>query len=132
MGKGEMEEGEVISHSGTSIFWSVASIFRSRDWLSANPGPVFPGSVGSCRSPNNTSFPSQALLSGAVAVAFKVQSGFNYYKKGIYKDPSCPQRSPSHAVLATGYGPNYIWVKNSWGVGWGDKGFIKFARIGKK
>lgn len=71
-----------------------------------------------------------ALLSGAVAVAFKVESGFNYYKTGIYKDPSCPQRSPSHAVLATGYAPNYIWVKNSWGVGWGDKGFIKFARIG--
>eukprot|EP00116_Pleurobrachia_bachei_P009958 sb/3470220/ len=73
---------------------------------------------------------TEALLSGAVAVAFKVESGFNYYKKGIYKDPSCPQRSPSHAVLATGYGPNYIWVKNSWGVGWGDKGYIKFARIG--
>ena len=23
------------------------SLFRSRDWLSANQGPVFPGSVGS-------------------------------------------------------------------------------------
>ena len=65
-----------------------------------------------------------------MAVAFKVQSGFNYYKKGIYKDPSCPQRSPTHAVLATGYAPDYIWVKNSWGTGWGDKGYIKFARIG--
>ena len=24
------------------------SLFRSRDWLLANKGPVFPGSVGSC------------------------------------------------------------------------------------
>ena len=71
-----------------------------------------------------------ALLSGAVAVAFNVQPGFNYYKEGIYNDPSCPQRSPSHAVLATGYGVNYITIKNSWGTGWGDKGYIKFARIG--
>jgi len=71
-----------------------------------------------------------ALRSGAVAVAFKVQSGFSHYKKGIYKDNNCPKRSPSHAVLAVGYGPDYIKVKNSWGTTWGDKGFIKFARIG--
>eukprot|EP00116_Pleurobrachia_bachei_P017124 sb/3477386/ len=26
------------------------SLFRSRDWLSANQGPVFPDSVGSCKT----------------------------------------------------------------------------------
>eukprot|EP00116_Pleurobrachia_bachei_P017684 sb/3477946/ len=26
------------------------SLFRSRDWLSANQGPVFPDSVGSCNA----------------------------------------------------------------------------------
>merc|ERR1712013_202911 len=35
---------------------------------------------------------------------------------------------PNHAVTAVGYTPQFVLVKNSWGTGWGDKGFVKFTR----
>lgn len=38
----------------------------------------------------------------------------------------------NHAVVAVGYGSSegldYITMKNSWGAGWGDKGFIRIER----
>merc|ERR1712063_250848 len=34
----------------------------------------------------------------------------------------------NHAILATGYGPNFWKIKNSWGAQWGDAGFAKFER----
>merc|ERR1712064_179885 len=34
----------------------------------------------------------------------------------------------NHAILATGFGPNFWKIKNSWGAQWGDAGFAKFDR----
>merc|ERR1711904_757802 len=34
----------------------------------------------------------------------------------------------NHAILATGYGPNFWKIKNSWGISWGAQGFAKFER----
>jgi len=34
----------------------------------------------------------------------------------------------NHAVLAVGYTDSYYVVKNSWGNGWGAKGYIWMAR----
>eukprot|EP00116_Pleurobrachia_bachei_P017300 sb/3477562/ len=50
----EAEEGHhvilechVVSFPVATVTTNKNSLFRSRDWLSANQGPVFPGSVGS-------------------------------------------------------------------------------------
>jgi len=36
-------------------------------------------------------------------------------------------------VLAAGYGTEngtpYYWVKNSWGTGWGDNGYVKIGMV---
>lgn len=36
----------------------------------------------------------------------------------------------NHAVLAVGYGKDYVKVKNSWNTTWGEEGYIRLRRIG--
>merc|ERR1712055_402945 len=79
-------------------------------------------SVGSTESAN-----IKALSTGSLSVAFEVTDYFHQYRGGVIKDTTCRGR-PNHAVTAVGYSPKFVLVKNSWGTGWGDKGFVKFAR----
>jgi len=52
------------------------------------------------------------------------------YSSGILDDPECPTQI-DHAVAMVGYGnedgKDYWIVRNSWGAGWGDNGYIKIA-----
>ncbi|KAL7393554.1 hypothetical protein ABVT39_012765 [Epinephelus coioides] len=56
---------------------------------------------------------------------------FAFFRSGVYDDPSCTQ-NVNHAVLVVGYGTldgaDYWLVKNSWGVNFGDQGYIRMAR----
>jgi len=79
-------------------------------------------SVGSTESAN-----IEALASGALSVAFEVTNYFQQYQGGIIRDNTCTGR-PNHAVTAVGYTSKFVLVMNSWGSGWGDKGFVKFTR----
>jgi len=69
----------------------------------------------------------QALTVGPTTVAFQVTNAFQMYKTGIIKDRTC-HGYVNHAVAAVGYSEKYIIVKNSWGQGWGDEGFVKMGR----
>ncbi|XP_010563903.1 PREDICTED: cathepsin S-like [Haliaeetus leucocephalus] len=59
------------------------------------------------------------------------QPTFFLYKSGVYHDLNCSQ-VVNHAMLIIGYGPldgeDYWLVKNSWGVHFGDQGYIWMAR----
>ena len=74
-----------------------------------------------------------SLRAQPVAVAFYVQDDFFDYHDGVYDPTGCDEH-PNHGVLAIGFKLNakipYFQVKNSWGEGWGDKGFFKIS-IGK-
>jgi C1A family cysteine protease len=67
----------------------------------------------------------QALhKNGAVYVGFAVFSDFSYYKEGYYQYTSGYKRG-YHAVAVVGYDDKGWNVKNSWGTGWGNKGFFQ-------
>lgn len=71
---------------------------------------------------------------GPMSVSFKVITGFQNYKGGVYAAKGCGYETKdiNHAVLATGYGAEKgvkFWnVKNSWGASWGVKGYFKIER----
>jgi C1A family cysteine protease len=79
---------------------------------------------------------SSAALKAAIAkqpVSVTVNassSAFQGYKTGIVNTSACGT-SLNHAITAVGYGntngQDYYIVRNSWGSGWGDQGYIRIA-----
>lgn len=73
----------------------------------------------------------EALAKQPVAIAIEAdQKEFQLYKSGVFTG-ACGTNL-DHGVLAVGYGTldgqDYYLVKNSWGTGWGDKGYIYLGR----
>ncbi|XP_035601880.1 cathepsin S, ortholog2, tandem duplicate 1 [Oncorhynchus keta] len=80
----------------------------------------------------------EGVLKEAVAIIGPISVGvdstrpnFAFYRRGVYNDPTCTNKT-NHAVLAVGYGTlggqDYWLVKNSWGLSWGDQGYIRMSR----
>jgi len=72
-----------------------------------------------------------ALVQQPVSVAIEAdQKDFQLYKSGVFTG-ECGTNL-DHGVLAVGYGTesnkDYYLVKNSWGEGWGENGYIKIGR----
>jgi len=67
---------------------------------------------------------ASALDSNPQVVAVAASS-WSSYGGGIYSDSSC---SLNHQVYLTGYTSGSFKVKNSWGSGWGEGGYIRLAR----
>ena len=72
------------------------------------------------------------LQDGPVSIALEAgNSAFMYYSSGVIKR-GCRTRL-DHAITLTGYGTTasgtpYWIAANSWGTGWGDRGYVKFYR----
>jgi C1A family cysteine protease len=72
-------------------------------------------------------------MNGPASISLHASTdSFRNYKSGIYKDFSCPT-DVNHAVQTVGWGHDdgenldYIIMRNSWGPGWGDNGYMKIA-----
>jgi hypothetical protein len=75
-----------------------------------------------------------AIDKGPVAITVNADCrSFLFYRKGIINTKNCNPDDISHAVLAVGYdkdektGQEYFIIKNSWGKGWGEKGYARIA-----
>lgn len=72
-----------------------------------------------------------ALMKSPVSIAIEAdQFAFQGYSTGVITS-GCGDKL-DHGVLAVGYGTTddgqaYFIVKNSWGPGWGDQGYVKIA-----
>jgi C1A family cysteine protease len=62
-----------------------------------------------------------------ISVAIDASSAFQRYSQGTFSGP-CSSSSINHAVTAVGYTSEYWIVRNSWGTGWGQKGYIYMKR----
>jgi C1A family cysteine protease len=81
---------------------------------------------------NNQIALKEAVAVGPVSVAIEADTRvFQMYKSGVLTGPECGTNL-DHGVLITGYGRengvDYWNVKNSWGVSWGESGYVKIAR----
>ncbi|XP_067169254.1 cathepsin S-like [Apteryx mantelli] len=94
--------------------------------------------AANCSSYVELLYGDESALKDAVANAGPVSVGidssqptFFLYKAGIYDEPRCSQIG-NHAVLIVGYGTSdrkdYWLVKNSWGVHFGEQGYIRMSR----
>lgn len=67
-----------------------------------------------------------------VAIGIAAAGDFMNYRSGIFSG-SCPG-GRDHAVVIIGYGSqngqNYWIIRNSWGPGWGENGYMRIARGG--
>lgn len=80
---------------------------------------------------NSDSAMMSALAQQPVSVAIEAdQPAFQLYKSGVFTAPC--GTNLDHGVLAVGYGVRdgtpYYKVKNSWGSGWGEGGYILLQR----
>jgi KDEL-tailed cysteine endopeptidase len=73
-----------------------------------------------------------AIATTPVSVAIEAdQPAFQHYRSGVFDNATCGT-TLDHGVLAVGYTRDAYIVKNSWGGGWGEAGFIRMKRgVGK-
>lgn len=84
-------------------------------------------------TPNDPAQLRAAVNQGPVSIAIEADQGvFQGYTGGILNSQDCGTNL-DHGVLIVGHGSeggqDYWIVKNSWGAGWGEDGFIRIADV---
>ncbi|XP_063302425.1 uncharacterized protein LOC134601853 [Pelobates fuscus] len=69
---------------------------------------------------------ASVATNGPLTAGIGVNDEFMLYEKGIY-DGTCAD-GPNHAIVVVGYGRNFWTVRNSWGDGWGEGGYVRMKR----
>jgi len=106
-----------------------------RDYKCKSPIPAPIAKVSNyTKLPENEYEPLLTAVATVGPIAISVDAAsWGRYASGVYN--GCNQKNPDidHAVLLVGYGTDpdhgdYWLVRNSWGPGWGEKGYIRLAR----
>lgn len=86
--------------------------------------------------PNNYSA-TLAAVSGTGPLAVSVAAtAWQFYESGVYSSAACGT-NVNQGVQLVGYGTdsasglNYWLIRNSWGVGWGEAGYLRLQRFGE-
>jgi cathepsin L len=127
----------IIANNGidteASYPYEMASSYNCR--YNANHKGATISSYTDVKSGSESSLQDAVGNVGPVSVAIDAsKASFQFYKSGVYYEPACSSTSLDHGVLNVGYGysssdgMNYWIVKNSWGTGWGQAGYIWMAK----
>ncbi|XP_048553180.1 ervatamin-B-like [Triticum urartu] len=129
------------------------SYVASSGGLQPEEAYAYTGQQGACRS-SSVSPNSVASVGGAprmvelhgdegalqelaarqpVAVPVEADSDFQHYMRGVYTGSSSCGQNLNHGVTVVGYGTDsggqaYWLVKNQWGTGWGEGGYMRLTR----
>ena len=85
---------------------------------------------------NYTSLVAAVATVGPIAISIAASSmAFQFYDRGVFDGKDCGW-DEDHAVGLVGYGTDptggdYWIVRNSWGAGWGEGGYMRLARFGE-
>lgn len=72
-----------------------------------------------------------AVANGPTGVIIYVPREIMSYKGSATINPANCKSDGSHAITAVGYTEDKWIIKNSWGTGWGDKGYLNLAKKNK-
>lgn len=134
---GEMDSAfkYIINNKGidTEASYPYTGKDGSCHYSAANKGATISGYSDVTPSGSESSLQNAVGLIGPVSVAIDASHmSFQLYKSGVYYEPDCSSTKLDHGVLNVGYntdGSSEYWiVKNSWGVTWGQAGYIWMSR----
>ncbi|XP_064187500.1 procathepsin L-like isoform X2 [Anguilla rostrata] len=96
------------------------NVVSVKDWKYVPPG-------------DEQAFEDALVTIGPIAVVIDTTTrNFQFYRKGVFYDPKCSIWKQAHAVVLIGFGtegPEEYWtIKNSWGVYWGEEGYMRLAK----
>lgn len=138
--------------NGGKIYWALAYIIGVQDSLFAlQTDYPYTGRYGDCKFDSSKGVAEIKTVyrcvppqdeerladvveqEGPVAVSIDAsQASFQLYSSGIYDEPNCSSEDYDHAVGVVGFGSedgkDYWIVRNSWGTGWGEDGYIRMRR----
>jgi cathepsin L len=131
------------------VEFKVFEYIRDRGGISAQSDYPYTGKFGECRradkpvnisvkgygfvqSENSETFKRALVSEGPLTIGVdQTQESFMRYAGGIYFEPNCEENYLTHAVLLVGFGVEdgeEFWViKNSFGVTWGENGYMRIA-----
>ena len=113
--------------------------YKGEKWF--NKGCKYDSSKGEVKvtsfhdvTANSSEALKAAIAKGPVSVAIEAdKSAFRFYSTGIIKATAGCGTNLDHGVLAVGYGTEngtpYYKVKNSWGAGWGEEGYVRLEIV---
>jgi cathepsin L len=82
-------------------------------------------------SPSSAELLKASVIQGVTYISVYANQNFMNYSSGIFSDPNCSTSQTNHAIGAVGFDANmtYWKVRNSWGPGWGEAGYIRMANL---
>jgi len=106
-------------------------LYMAKDLECSGAALTKPYKVSSFGSAENSpaSIKQAVYNHGPVACSVAVDNGFQAYTGGVYNGPGADQTN--HAVILVGWDENegngYWIMKNSWGTGWGEDGYMRIG-----